>query len=58
MESEARRSYKQLGFLGSFRQEIDCLSTLFHGFWPFNAKIWVTSGEEYWGPLGKDIVAA
>ena len=25
--------------------------TFFNGFWPFNAKIRVASGEEYWGPL-------
>ena len=58
-------SGKKIGVLGYFRQEIDCFRpkydqklTFFNGFWPFNAKIRVASGEEYWGPLGKSIGAA
>ena len=38
--------------------QICIILTFFNGFWPFNAKIRVASGEEYWGPLGKNIGAA
>ena len=34
------------------------IDIFFYGFWPFNAKIWAMSWEEYWGALGKCIGAA